>query len=133
MTTMSKYSIDYIYNHRILTHDTFFGGIFTTIQWSVRPLIFLGLHPSEHSIHSTTMLNRTVDGRVNVSLLLQGKQKQAKRSATFNKFCEAERSILLCTNVAARGLDIKNVDWIFQYDPPDTTEVAFQDVDLTFA
>eukprot|EP00924_Labyrinthula_sp_SR-Ha-C_P000605 snap_masked-scaffold_27-processed-gene-4.29-mRNA-1 protein AED:0.35 eAED:0.35 QI:0/0/0/0.5/1/1/2/0/241 len=50
---------------------------------------------------------------------IHGKQKQNKRSSTFFEFCKAEKGILLCTDVAARGLDIPNVDWIVQYDPPD--------------
>ncbi|KAJ8961642.1 hypothetical protein NQ314_005894 [Rhamnusium bicolor] len=48
-----------------------------------------------------------------------GKQKQTKRTTTFFQFCNAETGILLCTDVAARGLDIPAVDWIVQYDPPD--------------
>lgn len=50
---------------------------------------------------------------------IHGKQKQAKRTTTFFQFCNAETGILLCTDVAARGLDIPSVDWIVQYDPPD--------------
>uniref|UniRef100_A0A131XJI9 ATP-dependent RNA helicase n=1 Tax=Hyalomma excavatum TaxID=257692 RepID=A0A131XJI9_9ACAR len=50
---------------------------------------------------------------------IHGKQKQAKRTTTFFQFCNAESGILLCTDVAARGLDIPEVDWIVQYDPPD--------------
>ncbi|KFK28452.1 hypothetical protein AALP_AA8G516100 [Arabis alpina] len=44
---------------------------------------------------------------------------QSKRTSTFFQFIKAETGILLCTNVAARGLDIPHVDWIVQYDPPD--------------
>ncbi|KAL6747648.1 DEAD-domain-containing protein [Haematococcus lacustris] len=50
---------------------------------------------------------------------IHGKQKQQKRSTTFFEFCAADKGILLCTDVAARGLDIPAVDWIIQYDPPD--------------
>lgn len=50
---------------------------------------------------------------------LHGRQKQTKRTTTFNKFCKADTAILICTDVAARGLDIPSVDWIIQFDPPD--------------
>ncbi|OCF35286.1 ATP-dependent RNA helicase HAS1 [Kwoniella heveanensis CBS 569] len=50
---------------------------------------------------------------------LHGKQKQQKRTNTFFEFCNAPSGILLCTDVAARGLDIPKVDWIIQFDPPD--------------
>ncbi|XP_076444991.1 uncharacterized protein LOC143282955 isoform X2 [Babylonia areolata] len=53
---------------------------------------------------------------------IHGKQKQTKRSCTFFQFCNAKTGILLCTDVAARGLDIPQVDWIIQYDPPDETK-----------
>ncbi|GAA98113.1 uncharacterized protein L969DRAFT_46604 [Mixia osmundae IAM 14324] len=50
---------------------------------------------------------------------LHGKQKQQKRTNTFFEFCNAPSGVLLCTDVAARGLDIPKVDWILQFDPPD--------------
>lgn len=50
---------------------------------------------------------------------LHGKQKQQKRTNTFFEFCNATQGILICTDVAARGLDIPAVDWIIQFDPPD--------------
>ncbi|XP_072383017.1 probable ATP-dependent RNA helicase pitchoune [Diabrotica undecimpunctata] len=52
-------------------------------------------------------------------MCIHGKQKQTKRTTTFFQFCNAETGTLLCTDVAARGLDIPAVDWIVQYDPPD--------------
>lgn len=50
---------------------------------------------------------------------LHGRQKQNKRTSTFYSFCRAEKAVLVCTDVAARGLDIPAVDWIIQFDPPD--------------
>ncbi|GAB1312598.1 ATP-dependent RNA helicase [Madurella fahalii] len=50
---------------------------------------------------------------------LHGKQKQQKRTNTFFEFCNAKQGTLICTDVAARGLDIPQVDWIVQFDPPD--------------
>ncbi|KAB8079228.1 ATP-dependent RNA helicase has1, partial [Aspergillus leporis] len=52
-------------------------------------------------------------------LELHGKQKQQKRTNTFFEFCNATQGTLICTDVAARGLDIPAVDWIIQFDPPD--------------
>ena len=41
----------------------------------------------------------------------------------FNAFRETSEEsggggVLLCTDVAARGLDLPAVDWIVQYNPP---------------
>ncbi|KAK2595033.1 ATP-dependent RNA helicase [Conoideocrella luteorostrata] len=52
---------------------------------------------------------------------LHGKQKQQKRTNTFFEFSNAEHGTLICTDVAARGLDIPSVDFIVQFDPPDNT------------
>ncbi|TLS23173.1 uncharacterized protein PpBr36_06120 [Pyricularia pennisetigena] len=40
---------------------------------------------------------------------LHGKQKQQKRTNTFFEFCNAERGTLICTDVAARGLDALDI------------------------
>ena len=60
---------------------------------------------------------------LDVFTVMQGRQKQQKRTSTFFDFCQADTGILMCTDVAARGLDIPEVDWIIQYDPPDDPKV----------
>lgn len=56
---------------------------------------------------------------VDISVMdIHGKQKQQKRSTTFHEFGQMTKGVLLCTDVAARGLDIPSVDWIVQFDPP---------------
>ena len=56
---------------------------------------------------------------LNISVIeLHGKQKQIKRISSFFSFCRSGHSILFSTDLAARGLDIPEVDWIIQYSPP---------------
>jgi ATP-dependent RNA helicase DDX18/HAS1 len=49
---------------------------------------------------------------------IHGGHKQQKRSTTYLEFVNSSKGVLLCTDVAQRGLDIPDVDWIIQYDPP---------------
>ncbi|XP_052757694.1 probable ATP-dependent RNA helicase DDX55 homolog [Galleria mellonella] len=48
---------------------------------------------------------------------IHGKMKQ-KRTRVLEKFREAENTILLCTDLLARGLDIPEVEWVVQWEPP---------------
>lgn len=50
---------------------------------------------------------------------------QADRTATIDRFYNSEKMALLCTDLAARGLDIPAVDWIIQFDPPSDTNVSY--------
>jgi len=50
---------------------------------------------------------------------LHGKVPHLKRPVIYNKFLsEKDGCALLATDLAARGLDVPDVDWIVQYDPP---------------
>ena len=49
---------------------------------------------------------------------LHGQLTQAKRLAALNKFKSGERSILIATDVASRGLDIPSVDLVINYELP---------------
>ncbi|KAK8201638.1 ATP-dependent RNA helicase HAS1 [Phyllosticta capitalensis] len=53
-------------------------------------------------------------------LALHGNMKQQKRTNVFFEFCNAKQGIMVATDVAARGLDVPNVDWVLQFDPPDS-------------
>ncbi|KAI8990982.1 P-loop containing nucleoside triphosphate hydrolase protein, partial [Mycotypha africana] len=49
---------------------------------------------------------------------LHGDLNQQTRSQTFAEFSRVKSGVLFCTDVAARGLDLPNVDHIIQYDVP---------------
>ena len=50
---------------------------------------------------------------------LHGSLPQPIRTATLSSFARsADPCILLCTDVASRGLDLPNIDLVIEYDPP---------------
>ncbi len=56
---------------------------------------------------------------------LHGKQTPSRRKATYSAFVQSVSapasglsSVLFCTDVAARGLDLPDVDCVVQFDPP---------------
>lgn len=51
-------------------------------------------------------------------ILIHGKRKKGKRENAFENFRQAKEGILVCTDVMARGVDIPDVDWVVQFDPP---------------
>lgn len=50
-------------------------------------------------------------------LSLHGKMKN-RRTKILDKFRETANVILLCTDVLARGVDIPEMDWVLQWEPP---------------
>jgi len=74
----------------------------------------------------------TCAGTVKLALMLQrlgfsavalhGQMSQPKRLGALNKFKSKARSILVCTDVAARGLDIPHVDIVVNYDVPGSSK-----------
>jgi len=56
------------------------------------------------------------------SIAIHGGLDQKKRSRIIEKLHKNEAKVLVCTDVAARGLDIKNVTHVYNYDIPSSSE-----------
>jgi ATP-dependent RNA helicase RhlE len=56
------------------------------------------------------------------SEFLHGGVDQKEREAVLDRFKNAENRILISTDVAARGIDIPNVDYVINYDLPELPE-----------
>ncbi|KAI4131415.1 MAG: hypothetical protein LQ347_003005 [Umbilicaria vellea] len=70
----------------------------------------------------TVAATPTLTGPANPNLTLHklhGSLPQSIRTATLAAFTRSTNpSILLCTDVASRGLDLPNIDLVIEYDPP---------------
>lgn len=86
---------------------------------------------NEFAGQSVIIFTRTVNDTQRLAILLRtlgfgaiplhGQLSQSNRFGALNKFRAGSREILVATDVAARGLDIPNVDVVINYDlPPDS-------------
>lgn len=82
----------------------------------------------EFTGRSAIIFTRTVNETQRLAILLRtlglgaiplhGQLSQSNRLGALNKFKAGNRNILVATDVAARGLDIPNVDIVVNYDTP---------------
>ncbi|CAK9165656.1 unnamed protein product [Ilex paraguariensis] len=71
-----------------------------------------------HTCDSTRLLALMLQNLGLRAIPISGQMSQAKRLGALNKFKAGECSILICTDVASRGLDIPSVDMVINYDIP---------------
>lgn len=63
-------------------------------------------------------LAKWLQGRNYSAKALHGDMVQRSRTATLEEFKDGEIALLVCSDVAARGIDIKGVSHVFNYDVP---------------
>ncbi|OII77857.1 DEAD DEAH box helicase family protein [Cryptosporidium andersoni] len=56
--------------------------------------------------------------KIGVLCKLHGQMYQKSRETSYNNFKKSNCGILLATDVAARGIDIPDIEWIIQFDAP---------------
>jgi ATP-dependent RNA helicase DDX18/HAS1 len=99
----------------IVNAETKFVLLFSFLKRNLKKKVIVFFSTCASVKYHTQLLNY-----INIPVVsLHGKMKQNLRTNTFFNFCNAESGVLLSTDVAARGLDIPQVDWIIQYDPPE--------------
>ena len=71
---------------------------------------------------TTAMLTNQLDALHFVADCLHGDLSQAERNKIMTSFKAGEISVLVATDVAARGIDVSDVEAVFNYDVPASNE-----------
>lgn len=75
---------------------------------------------------------KTAMDRVNIeSVTLHGDKSQEEREQAMKSFHTGTIKILITTDVSARGIDVPNVDFVVNYDLPDSSETYIHRVGRT--
>lgn len=71
---------------------------------------------------SVKQLTERIRGRHGSVDCLHGDMPQSLRNKVMQKFRDNKLEMLICTDVAARGIDVEDVEAVFNYDIPDENE-----------
>ena len=72
--------------------------------------------------HMVDELGEYLNGRGFPAESIHGDLKQVQRTRVMNEFKRGRVAILIATDVAARGIDVSDVDYVINYDIPMSTE-----------
>jgi len=72
--------------------------------------------------HNTDFIGRNLENLGVDVLAIHGGLTQQKRNKIMEKFNENRVHVLVCTDIAARGLDIQGISHIYNYDIPKTSK-----------
>ncbi|XP_006117708.2 putative ATP-dependent RNA helicase DDX28 [Pelodiscus sinensis] len=75
-----------------------------------------------NSASTVNWLGYILDDHKIKHLRLQGQMPAAMRAGIFTTFQKGERNVLICTDLASRGLDTSHVELIVNYDFPSTLQ-----------
>ncbi len=72
--------------------------------------------------HNTDFIGRNLENLGIDVLAIHGGLTQQKRNRIMEKFNKNKVYVLVCTDIAARGLDVKGISHIYNYDIPKTSK-----------
>ncbi len=70
--------------------------------------------------HGVEKINRALNDRGIPSVSIHGNKSQPQRQRALLQFRSGDASVMVATDVAARGLDIKDISHVINYDTPQT-------------
>lgn len=125
LSTPDKLQQHYMIMSAAMKVDTTYSFIRTHLQ--AKTLIFLSACKEVRFYYE--MFRRLRPG---IPLLhLHGKMSQDRRMAIYYDFIGKKEVCMFCTDIAARGLDFPDVDWVVQVDAPESTATYIHRVGRT--
>jgi ATP-dependent RNA helicase RhlE len=88
----------------------------------------LAKHPGELALvfsrtkHGADRLARKLEGAGHTAAAIHGNRSQGQRERALKAFSEGRLQVLVATDVAARGIDIPDVRYVYNYDLPNVAE-----------